>query len=61
MRNEAFVGTPDRVIAAIAALAARLNVQEIAIVTWTYDEAARRKSYDLLARAANLAARPLLA
>ena len=59
MRNEAFVGTPDRVIAAIAALAARLNVQEIAIVTWTYDEAARRKSYDLLARAANLAARPL--
>jgi luciferase family oxidoreductase group 1 len=61
MRNEAFVGTPDQVIAAIAALAARLNVQEIAIVTWTYDEAARRKSYHLLARAANLAARPLLA
>jgi luciferase family oxidoreductase group 1 len=59
MRNEAFVGTADRVIAAIDALAARLNVQEIAVVTWTYDEAARRRSYDLLARAANLAARPL--
>ena len=50
-RDRAFVGTPDRVAERIRALAAELNVQEIAVVTWTHDEAVRRKSYALLAEA----------
>jgi luciferase family oxidoreductase group 1 len=54
MQREAYVGTAADVVERIAALARRLNVQEMAVVTWTYDEAARRKSYQLLARAAGL-------
>ena len=50
MRREAFVGTSAQVAARIRELAARLDVQEIAIVTWTHDEAVRRRSYELLAR-----------
>jgi len=54
-RNSAFVGTPARVAEGIAELARRLGVQEIAVVTWAYDEAVRRQSYRLLAEAASLA------
>jgi luciferase family oxidoreductase group 1 len=54
MQREAYVGTAAEVVERIAALARRLDVQEMAVVTWTYDEAARRKSYQLLARAAGL-------
>jgi len=54
MRREAFVGTAGDVMARIDELARRLNVAEMAVVTWTYDEAARRKSYQLLAKAAGL-------
>jgi luciferase family oxidoreductase group 1 len=54
MRREAFVGTAGDVMARIDELARRLNVAEMAVVTWTYDEAARRKSYHLLAKAAGL-------
>ena len=36
-------------------LAARLNVQEMAVVTWAYDEAVRHTSYRLLAEAMGLA------
>ena len=57
MQREAYVGTAADVVERIAALARRLEVQEMAVVTWTYDEAARRKSYELLARAAGLVAR----
>jgi luciferase family oxidoreductase group 1 len=58
MRNEALVGTAGQVVERIADLAARLEVAEMAVVTWTYEEAARRKSYELLARAAGLKGRP---
>src|SRR5262245_23620684 len=58
MLSEAFVGTPGQVVERIAELGRRLGVAEMAVVTWTYDEAARRKSYALLAEAAGLAARP---
>ncbi len=54
MQREAYVGTATGVVERLAALARRLNVQEMAVVTWTYDEATRRKSYQLLARAAGL-------
>jgi hypothetical protein len=36
-------------------LASRLNVQEMAVVTWATDEAARRRSYELLAQAMGFA------
>ena len=49
-RRDGFVGTPDRVAARIRALAERHGVQEIAVVTWTWDEAVRQTSYTLLAR-----------
>jgi len=41
---------PALVAERIRALAAELEVQEIAVVTWTHDEAVRRRSYELLAR-----------
>jgi alkanesulfonate monooxygenase SsuD/methylene tetrahydromethanopterin reductase-like flavin-dependent oxidoreductase (luciferase family) len=53
-RSSAFVGTGTRVAERIAELAHRLDVQEIAVVTWAYDEAVRRHSYRLLAEAACL-------
>ena len=46
------VGTgADRSPQRIRDLAARMDVQEMAVVTWAYDEAARHKSYRLLAEA----------
>lgn len=50
MRRDAFVGTGPDVAARIAALARQTGVQEVAIVTWAYHEAARRRSYELLAQ-----------
>ena len=50
-REAAFVGTKDKVAAQITDLAAGMGVQEIAVVTWTYDEDVRRESYALLADA----------
>jgi len=50
-RKDAFVGTKDKVAGRITELANQMGVQEIAVVTWTYDEAIRRQSYALLADA----------
>ena len=50
-RRIAFVGTGPAVAERIEDLARRLNVAEIAIVTWAWDEAARVKSYRLIADA----------
>lgn len=49
--NKAFVGTGAQVGQRIDELARRLAAQEIAVVTWTYDEEARQRSYRLLAEA----------
>jgi len=54
-RNSAFVGTAAQVVERIEELAKRLNVQEMAVVTWATDEAVRRKSYTLLAQAMGFA------
>ena len=54
-RNNAFVGTAARVAERIEELAKRLNVQEMAVVTWATDETARRRSYTLLAEAMGFA------
>jgi luciferase family oxidoreductase group 1 len=51
MRKTSMVGTPDRVATMIRDLARALDVQEVAIVTWTHDPEVRRRSYTLLAEA----------
>src|SRR5262249_5578708 len=56
LRREALVGPADEVAARIEALAKQVGVEEIAIVTWTHDEAARQRSYALLADAFGLKA-----
>jgi luciferase family oxidoreductase group 1 len=53
--NRAFVGAATQVAERIDAFARRMGVQEIAVVTWTYDEAVRRTSYRLLAEAMGFA------
>ena len=52
--SDSFVGTGHQVAERIAELAKRLDVQEMAVVTWAYDEAVRHKSYRLLAEAMGL-------
>ena len=49
LRQKEFVGTGPGVAARIKDLAEQLQVQEVAVVTWAYDEEARRRSYALLA------------
>jgi luciferase family oxidoreductase group 1 len=49
MRREAFVGSARQVKAKLMGLAGRLALEELVIVTWTYDEAPRHRSYELLA------------
>lgn len=54
LRRESLVGTGPEVARRIEELARRVGVEEIAIVTWTHDEAVRRRSYALLAEAFGL-------
>jgi luciferase family oxidoreductase group 1 len=56
-RRHAFLGTGGQVIGRMAQLAHRLDVHEMVVVTWTYDEESRRRSYRLLAEAAELTGR----
>jgi len=51
MRRNAFAGTGPQVAERIRELQTRVGVDEMAVVTWTYDEEARRRSYTLLAEA----------
>jgi luciferase family oxidoreductase group 1 len=50
MRKKAFVGTGPQVAARLKDLAATLDLEELVVVTWTYDPAPRHRSYELLAR-----------
>ena len=50
LRENALVGSGAQVAAKLRALAAEMNVQELVVITWTHDPAARRRSYELLAR-----------
>ena len=49
LRRKAFAGTADQVAASLTALAQRLELSELVVNTWTFDPAARRRSYELLA------------
>jgi luciferase family oxidoreductase group 1 len=51
LRHKAMVGTGAQVAAKLRALADELEVSEIAVITWTWDAAAQRRSYELLAEA----------
>jgi luciferase family oxidoreductase group 1 len=54
-RQRSFVGTGPEVAARIEALRKEIGVDEMAVVTWTYDEEVRRASYGYLARAMGFA------
>jgi luciferase family oxidoreductase group 1 len=49
LRQRAFVGTGEQVAARLDELAARLALDELVVVTWTYELAPRMRSYELLA------------
>lgn len=49
--RSAFIGTGEAVAARIRALAAQVGADEMVIVTWAFDEAARLRSYELIADA----------
>ena len=54
--RRAIVGAPATVRPAVERLAADYGAGEVIVVTITYDHAARRRSYELLAEAFGLAA-----
>jgi len=54
LRRRAFAGTAAEVAARLTAEAQRLGLDELVINTWTFDPAARRRSYELLAEAFQL-------
>ena len=51
LRERAIVGTGEQVAAKLRDLAATFDLDEIVINTWTYDPAARHRSYELIAQA----------
>ncbi|MFO1398839.1 MAG: LLM class flavin-dependent oxidoreductase [Burkholderiales bacterium] len=54
LRAKATVGTADEVATRLRELAQRLGLDEIVVVTWTFDAQARAHSYALLAQAFGL-------
>jgi luciferase family oxidoreductase group 1 len=54
LRNRALVGTASQVKDKLEALAQRLEVDELVVITWAWDPAAQRRSYELLAQAFGL-------
>jgi alkanesulfonate monooxygenase SsuD/methylene tetrahydromethanopterin reductase-like flavin-dependent oxidoreductase (luciferase family) len=58
LKERSIWGTAARVGARLRALAADLDVEEIAILTTVHDPAARRRSYTLLAEEFGLAPDP---
>ena len=51
LRKDSFVGPGPEVMSRIEDLKTRVGVDEMAVVTWTYDEEVRRRSYAELAKA----------
>lgn len=54
MKANAFVGSAATVGAKLRALAQQLALDELVIITWTYDPKAQARSYELLAQEFNL-------
>ena len=51
LRRKAYVGTGTQVLEKLRGLADGLEVDEVVVITWTWDPAAQRRSYELLAQA----------
>ena len=60
-KEAAFVGTPNSVAERISALGQELGIDEMAVVTWAFDEKVRHESYRLLAESFGLEAIPIAA
>jgi luciferase family oxidoreductase group 1 len=58
LKDNALVGTAASVAGQLRALAERLNVNEVVVITWTHDPQAQRRSYELLAQEFALTAQP---
>lgn len=58
LHRKAIVGSTDQVAERLTKLAKDLGLDELVIVTWTYDAAPRRRSYELLAGAFAVEAKP---
>jgi luciferase family oxidoreductase group 1 len=56
LRDEALIGSASTVGRKLRQLAARLEVGELVVITWTHDPAAQMRSYELLAQEFALAA-----
>jgi len=54
LHKKAIVGSAEQVAARLNSLAKSLELNELVVVTWTYDAAPRRRSYELLAEAFEL-------
>jgi alkanesulfonate monooxygenase SsuD/methylene tetrahydromethanopterin reductase-like flavin-dependent oxidoreductase (luciferase family) len=50
LKANALVGTAPQVAEKLQALAQRLEVDEVVVITWTHDPQAQRRSYELLAK-----------
>ncbi|HLN85678.1 MAG TPA: LLM class flavin-dependent oxidoreductase [Candidatus Limnocylindrales bacterium] len=55
LHRKAIVGSAEQVAARLKELAKSLELDELVVVTWTYDSAPRHRSYELLAEAFGLA------
>jgi luciferase family oxidoreductase group 1 len=51
LRRKAIVGSSEEVAGQLKELAKSLELDELVVVTWTYDAAPRHRSYELLAQA----------
>ena len=56
LRQRSFVGTGAQVRDGLLALADETGADEVVVITWTWDPAAQRRSYELLAQAFGLQA-----
>jgi luciferase family oxidoreductase group 1 len=54
LRRRAMVGTGEQVAARLRSLAEELQLDELVVITWTWDPQAQRRSYELLAQACGL-------
>ena len=54
LRRKALVGSGEQVAAKLRELAEEAGVDELVVITWTWDPAAQRRSYELLADAFGL-------
>jgi luciferase family oxidoreductase group 1 len=50
LKDKALVGTAKQVVSKLRALADRLQIEEIVVITWTHDPVAQARSYELLAQ-----------